>query len=166
MVCLAHCAIAFVFFVSMVYMSFAVDKSTVKRSLMRQLSEQQKELYVRIIESRRNIYLQGFLIGLFLSFVAVMARRANESEMSSSKKSLSSHGGMWKDMCLAGSITFLTVYFYYILSPKPELMVVHLQTPCQRRAWAEIYRTMSYHYHVGLLLGVIGVMIFTRGVCQ
>lgn len=150
MVCLIHCAIAFVLLAGMVYLSFAVDKSAVTQSLMNELNDAQKLRYLDIIQKRRSIYLTGFTIGLFLSVVAISMQR--------------SYG--WSSVCLAGMITLLTVYFYYVLSPKPDLMVVYLDTEKQRQIWAEIYRKMTFHYHVGLLLGVIAVMVFMRGLCN
>lgn len=156
MVCYVHCAIALVFLIGMVYMSFAVDKTAVNRALMKTLTPEMKDHYVHIVQSRRNLYLQGFMLGLFLSFIAIMAKKVQHK----------SNEFAWQDVCLAGSITFLTVYFYYILSPKPELMVVHLQTECQRRTWAAVYRTMQWHYHIGLFLGVLAVVVFMKGMCK
>lgn len=145
-----HCAISLIFFIGMVYMSFAVDKSLISQRFVRSLSPEQFEQYQHVIKSRRRIYLEGFFIGLLLSYIAIR-----------SKKEVG-----WKHVCLVGSITFLTVYFYYLLSPKPQLMVVSLQCQSQREEWAKIYKTMSFNYHMGLFLGVVGVILFTRGLCK
>lgn len=67
-------------------------------------------------------------------------------------------------LCLTGSITFLTVYFYYILSPKQDLMVVYLNDRSQRYEWQKIYKKMQFNYHVGLLLGIIAALLLTMSV--
>lgn len=156
MVCMIYCAVAVVFVVSTIYMAFAVDKTAVTSGLMRLLSPEQKNHYLKISRIRRSIYLQGMMLGLIFSFVAVMARK--------SKSPAQPFG--WTDMCMVGGITFLTVYFYYILARKPQLMVVHLDTKEQREAWAHVYKTMCYNYHVGLFLGVLAVVTLMRGLCD
>tara|TARA_B100001142_G_scaffold269979_1_gene275866 strand:- start:304 stop:552 length:249 start_codon:yes stop_codon:yes gene_type:complete len=67
--------------------------------------------------------------------------------------------------CLAGAITFLTEYFFYILHPKSDYMINHLHKEKQRKEWLNIYRTMQVNYHIGLVVGIVGVMIFYYGVC-
>jgi hypothetical protein len=54
---------------------------------------------------------------------------------------------------------FLTNYFYYMLSPKSDWMLNHTNNPEQVKAWLQMYREMSYNYHAGLALGIIGVGI-------
>lgn len=152
MVCMIHCGLAMVFLIGMIYFAFSVDKTTVAQSLYSQLNAQQQTKYTEIIQKRRSIYLTGFGLGTALAFLAILY---NHSKRGSKIR--------WSDLCLIGSIVFLTSYFYYILSPKPELMVVYLTTESQRKAWADIYRTMSFHYHFGLFLGILAVVIFLRG---
>lgn len=153
MVCMVHCAISLVFLVGMIYMSFAVDKSLLAQRFVRSLSDEQLKEYQHIIRSRRRIYLEGFFLGLLLSFIYINSRK-REKEIG------------WKEVCLTGSITFLTVYFYYLLSPKPQLMVVSLNCHSQRKEWEKIYKTMSYNYHMGLFLGVLSVIVFMKGLCR
>ena len=135
-------------------MAFAVDKVTVTQSLFDTLNETQKQKYREIVQKRRSIYLTGFGLGVSLAFLATIWLKTVRK----------TRGFEWSDLCLIGSIVFLTSYFYYILSPKPELMVVYLDTVEQRQTWANIYRTMTFHYHLGLFIGVIAVMIFARGI--
>lgn len=147
---MVHCGIALVFLIGMFYFSFAVDKTSQAQSLYRQLNPEQQQKYTEIIQKRRSIYLMGFGVGTVLAFLALLYAKTKR-------------GLVWSDLCLVGSVIFLTTYFYYILSPKPELMVVYLQTEAQRKTWADIYRSMAFHYHLGLFLGVLAVVIFLRG---
>lgn len=150
MVCMIHCGIAMVFLIGMIYFAFAVDKMTVAQGLYGQLDAQQQQKYTEIIQKRRSIYLTGFGVGTALAFLTILYNKRG-SKMG------------WTDLCLVGSIIFLTSYFYYILTPKPELMVVYLTTESQRKAWADIYRKMSFNYHLGMFLGILAIVIFMRG---
>ena len=62
-------------------------------------------------------------------------------------------------------VTLLTNYFYYMLSPKSDLMVTHLDEEEQRLAWQKIYKTMQFNYHIGLVLGIIASGFFGASVC-
>lgn len=63
-------------------------------------------------------------------------------------------------VCLVVSISFLTNYFYYLLSPKSDWMLNHIKDPEQTKAWLYMYRSMQVYYHGGLALGLIAVGVF------
>jgi hypothetical protein len=149
-ICPKYCTIAIVFFIGMIYMSFAVDKCAITKRFMENLNEMQEQRYRYIISERRNIYLSGYILGLAMSAIVIvgMMNCINKFQM----------------LCLTGSITFLTAYFYYMLSPKQDLMVVYLDNRMQRMEWQKIYKKMQFNYHVGLLLGVIAAILFTMSI--
>lgn len=65
-------------------------------------------------------------------------------------------------VCIVLATSFLTNYFYYILSPKTDWMLNHVEGPeaqakQQVQAWLQMYRTMQFYYHAGLVLGILGV---------
>ena len=66
-------------------------------------------------------------------------------------------------MCVVGAVTFVTAYFYYILSPKKEWMVTHLKTQEQKEQWLDIYKTMQWSYHLSFLLGILAVLSLAKG---
>ena len=63
-------------------------------------------------------------------------------------------------VCLVLATSFITNYFYYILSPKKNWMLNHIETPEQTKPWLEMYRKMQVYYHTGLVLGIIAIGIF------
>jgi hypothetical protein len=63
-------------------------------------------------------------------------------------------------VCMATATTFLTNYFYYMLSPKSDWMLNHTSNQDQVKAWLQMYREMSFNYHAGLALGIVAVGIF------
>jgi hypothetical protein len=68
-------------------------------------------------------------------------------------------------MCIVLAISFTVNYFYYILSPKSDYMILHLNTPNERMAWLNIYKTMQLNYHLGFALGLIGMMFVGKSIC-
>lgn len=136
-------------------MSFAVDKQVITSPFIQSLGGADSELgkqYMYRIKQRRTLYVQGLSIGLLLSLGYIYASPLG--------KQSSIHSA-----CIVASITFLTLYFYYMLSPKLPLMVLQLNTDEQRTHWASIYKTMQWNYHLGLLLGVLGVAIGGYTLC-
>ena len=65
-------------------------------------------------------------------------------------------------VCTVMATCFLTNYFYYMLSPKSDWMLNHVNGPEQTKAWLQMYREMQYNYHFGLVLGIaaVGMMAF------
>ena len=153
MVCTTSCSIAAIFLIGMIYQSFSVDKSDMYSRFMATLSVSEKEKYERIVSERRKIYLSGYVIGLILSFLYI--------QMFSSKEK-----GGYSLLCIVAAITFLTSYFFYILYPKRQLMIVKLSKENQRREWVNIYKKMQYHYHTGIVLGIIAVVFLAKGLCK
>jgi hypothetical protein len=131
-------------------MSFSIDKCALTRNFTKSLSDSQLERYKLIVSERRNIYLSGYLLGLALSAIVIVGFMNSLNKM--------------QMICLTGSITFLTSYFYYILSPKQDLMVLYLDNRSQRYEWQKIYKKMQFNYHVGLLLGIIAAILITMSV--
>ena len=154
MVCLTSCSISAIFIIGMIYMMFAVDKHATMSPFMKLLNPKQKAKYWELINERRTIYFSGFGLGLFLSAITIASRAYSGTKLA------------WlPTACLTGSITFLTTYFYYILAPKSDYMVRYLDTKEQREAWLDIYKTMQFNYHAGLVLGLASVVMLSYAVC-
>lgn len=163
-VCMMSCAISLVFIIGMVYMNLFVDKVGVAQSFLSTLSEKQREIYGKIVGERKSIYFSGYGIGLVLSLLLVGLFKYGWFE----KVGLGGNVGNWGKMgvaCFTGAVTFLVSYFYYILSPKSDFMIMHIQGEKQKLAWLKVYRTMQYHYHLGMFLGVVGVALLNAGLC-
>jgi len=137
-------------------MSFAVDKSSVCDQFMDTLSPSQQEKYKKIICERRNIYIGGYLLGLVLSGCYLLMFGSRYSRDS----------GNYGILCIVAAISFFTSYFFYILYPKSDLMILELNQENQRREWVNIYKKMQYHYHLGIVLGLIAVVFFANGMCK
>ena len=148
MICLKSCAVGLVFIFATIFMTLIIDKQKIFKDYVNSLNKEQLNKYNNIVNERKNISLNGYLLGLLLSLVFIVfnynLKKINKGLV----------------ICLTSSIMFLTHYFYYILSPKTDWMVLHLDDK-QRIEWLKVYRTMQFSYHYSLLLGVLSVMIIS-----
>jgi hypothetical protein len=153
-ICTISCAISSIFIIGMIYMTLSIDKTTVSKKFMDTLDNAQQERYRSLVRERVQIYYGGYILGFLLSMGVIFMNMYNKKKMTS-----------LSIMCLTGAISFLTTYFYYILSPKSDYMVKYLFKKDQREAWLDVYRTMQFHYHGGLALGLLAVIGFSYAFC-
>ena len=147
-----NCSIALIFIIAMIWMSLAIDENELVSEFKQKLTQEQRELYSKIVNQRRNIYFVGYLLGVILSIGYILFFNPK----------IKSTLGL---ICLVISITFLTSYFFYILYPKENLIVLYLDSEEQRKEWIKVYKTMQFHYHLGLVLGIIAV-VFLGTACH
>lgn len=135
-------------------MTFSVDKSKISNDFTSTLDNALQQKYKDIINERLQIYYGGYVLGFILSVFVIVMNMYNNRKMNS-----------LTIMCLTGSITFLTTYFYYILSPKSDYIVKYLYKKEQREGWLNVYRTMQFNYHGGLALGLLAVIGYSFAFC-
>jgi len=152
MLCGTSCFAAVVFLVANLYVTFTADKTSGKDALYNTLDKNDIVRYEAIVKERRNIYLQGYGLGILIALVllSLMDRRKM---------------GKMALVCFAGGITLTVNYLYYMLKPKSDYMVLHLNKEDQRQAWLNINRHMQVKYHLGLALGILAAMLLVHGTC-
>lgn len=155
MICGTSCFIAIVLLITNIYMIFSCKNTTLKSEFMNVLSEEQKKTYIDIIEERKNIYYTGFGLGILLSILFIFI--LNLKKIKLNKVS---------NVCIVGLITFVTNYLYYILIPKKDYMLLHLTDKEQIKRWLDIYKYMQFNYHVGFLIGIMSVCVFSYSFCN
>ena len=147
MPCSISCMISGVFIIGMIYFYNMTDKSEIVKHYKDKLSIPLQKRYEKITEERKKIsyhgYILGFILSLFIIFYNTKMRGYKMNTFSL--------------VCMVMAVCFLTNYFYYILSPKTDWMLNHTSSQEEVKAWLQMYREMSYNYHMGLLLGIIGV---------
>ena len=152
---IVSCGISLVFIIGMIYLSFFVDKQQISLDFKKTLSNKQLKIYENIVNYRRNLYFQGYGIGILISIIIILFNIFNKIKLN-----YISLG------CLVASITFIISYFYYILSPKPDYMILHIDNIEQKKAWLKIYKTMQFNYHLGLFLGIVAVFFLSVTFCK
>ena len=150
MVCSVTCLLSLGLIVSMIYFYNATYNSPVVRNYRNRLGKDLASKYDKIVEERINISRMGYLIGLVLSILIIYYNQTiSENKMDTT--------GL---VCLVLVVSFFTNYFYYILSPKSDWILNHIQNVEQSKIWLEMYRTMQYNYHLGMVLGIVAIGIF------
>jgi len=132
----------------MIYFYNATSKNATVIYYKQQLNAQQREAYDTIAKERLHISMQGYVLGLVFSLILIYYYYE--------KKQIKPSGLV----CLVLATSFLTNYFYYMLSPKSDWLLNHVESREQTQAWLAMYRTMQYYYHAGFVLGIVGVGIF------
>ena len=149
MACAISCMISAVFIIGMIYFYNMTNKSEIVKHYKDKMPTDLQKRYENISEERRKIsiygYILGFILSLFIIFYNLKLKGARLNNTSL--------------VCTVMATCFLTNYFYYMLTPKSDWMLNHIYNPELVKAWLQMYREMSYNYHAGLALGIVGVGI-------
>jgi hypothetical protein len=139
--------ISAVFVIGMIYFYNATDKSEITKRYKEILSPKLQERYERITKERRTISYYGYVLGVLISLVIIFYNLKIKG-VKMNTISL---------VCTVMATAFLTNYFYYMLSPKSDWMLNHMDNQAEVKAWLQMYRGMQYNYHMGMALGIIAV---------
>ena len=148
MACKITCSISAIFIIGMIYMTNAMSNNDIIQKYQDQLPEDLIATYQEIVVERTRIYYMGYILGFVLAAIVIFYQ---------SRRSKFSATSM---VCTAVAISFLTNYFYYVLSPKSTHMLEHVKSEEQTIAWLEMYKGMQFHYHTSLAIGLVGVGVF------
>lgn len=147
MPCSATCMIAVALIIAMIYFQNATSKSKIVQEYKKQLPSNLQNLYEKITAERLRLNYYGYSLGLILSIIIIIYNYTSKRNKLTTTSLV----------CLVIVVSFLTNYFYYILSPKSTYMLDHINSPEQTKAWLTMYREMQYNYHLGFVIGVIAV---------
>jgi hypothetical protein len=95
-------------------------------------------IYNNIVTERRNIYLQGLILGIVLALFTLFLYRTKN---------------MFHRIMLSLAIITSVSVIYYTLMPKSDYMLRHLKTPDQAKSWLTVYSKMKGSYVMGFILG-------------
>jgi hypothetical protein len=149
MACTISCMISAIFVIGMIYFYNMADKSAVVQHYKTSLSSDLQKRYEKITKERTNISYQGYVLGVVLSLGIIFYNlKIRGSKMNNTSL-----------ICTVVATAFVTNYFYYMLSPKTDWMLNHMNNQEEVKSWLLMYREMQYNYHMGLVLGIIAVGI-------
>jgi hypothetical protein len=148
MVCYISFFISMMFIIGMIYFNIQSYSNDTVQQYKNQLPDDLKILYEKITQERMMISIQGYVIGFALSlFIIIYNYNFNKVKLSP-----------FSMICIVLAASFVTNYFYYILSPKTDWMLNNITDPDQVKAWLIMYNSMKTYYHTGLLFGLIAVI--------
>ena len=140
MPCLTTCMVAVALLIAMIYFHNATLKSKIVQEYKKQLPSNLQNLYEKIGS-------ESYTLGLILSLTIILYNyKIKQNKLTTTSL-----------VCLVIVVSFLTNYFYYILSPKSTYMLEHINSPEQTKAWLRMYKEMQYNYHFGMVVGIISV---------
>ena len=150
MPCALSCMISLIFIIGMIYFYNMTDKSIIVKHYKEKMPSNLQNRYDKISEERKRISMTGYALGFVLSLFIIFYN-------------MNLKGGKLNNtsiVCIVVATSFLTNYFFYMLHPKSKWMLNYLNDKEQVKAWLQMYRTMQFNYHLGLVMGIIGVGIF------
>lgn len=106
------------------------------------LKQSSLEAYDKIVKERSNIYFQGLILGLVVSYLVLF-------QISPTKQITN----MFHRITLSLAIVVLVSSAYYGVSSKSDYMLNHVTNGEESNAWLEMYKTMKYRYATGFILG-------------
>ncbi len=105
------------------------------------LDENEKKIYLPIVKQRLNHYWAGLLLGILIAFVSLKYINLEKQNY---------------------AFTFLAIaltiqYFFYQLTPKLPSIAESVDSKEDLKRWLNVYHDYKIRYHVGFLLGAIGI---------
>ena len=149
MPCALSCMISLIFIIGMIYFYNTTDKSVIVKHYKSSLSEELQQRYEKISKERMNISYQGYALGVIIS-IGIIFYNLKIKSVKMNTSSL---------VCTVVATSFITNYFYYMLSPKSDWMLNHMNNSNEVKLWLLMYREMQFNYHMGLVLGMIAIGI-------
>ncbi len=118
--------------------------------LRKTLSPKLTEIYTNISIERRNIYFQGLLFGLFVSYFLLRFTKTTN---------------LFHRITFYLALTIPISVLYYFLIPKTDYMLNHLKTPEENKAWLEVYNYMKHRYIFGFIFGSLSAIPISYALC-
>ncbi len=133
-----------------VYTSFVPDNEVHK--LKNILSGDDIEAYKRINNERFSLYFQGLIIGFIIVVLVNFLYGENISNP-------------YHKTTLFLLIILGFSLFYYLLSPKSDYMLNHINSEKENKAWLDVYLTMKNRYLWGFVFGALASIPLSNSLC-
>lgn len=106
--------------------------------------------YDNIVRERSKLYVQGLLIGLFLTIIISFNYEPDNKFHKTTFFML---------------VILMTGVIYYTLMPKSDYMLDHVKSNDESKAWLEIYKNMKSKYTLGFILASLASVPFAYSFC-
>jgi uncharacterized protein YacL len=150
MVCVNTCVLATAFIVGTIFAMSACRYEGVFQKYERSLTREQAVAYQRITQERLWLYIGGTFLGVVLALLYGMGYGQRTKAVVNG--------------CAFLVIVFAVQYFYYVMMPKNDWMLLHLTNQEQTKNWLEVYRHMSVRWHLGFVVGLVGAFLLGYGI--
>ncbi len=110
------------------------------------------KVYNDLVVERRNLYFQGLILGLVISFFIV-------------KSGIFRIANWYHRATIFLAITIPISVIYYFLMPKSDYMLNHLKSHEENKAWLHIYKTMRQRYVLGFVFASLAAIPISHAFC-
>ena len=153
LLCNKWCLLSSILILSSVFICLFANKKELIHNFNKTLNDEQREEFKEIREMRKNIYIKSVISAVILSgIICFIAFRKKEFKID--------------NICLFLALTYSFKILFYLLSKKSKYIVSTLNNQTQRDAWLNIYKNMQFNYHLGIFVGLIGVIITSIKYCN
>lgn len=152
------CFIASVFITYMIYTNIQTQKHKLIVDFQESLSNTENEKYKKIVQERQTIYVRGFFLGIASTIILLWGSIFFSEYISCGKSICIFLKRMAKanKLCVGIVLTFMITYGHYMISPKSDYMILHLDDKEKRQKWLDVYKYMQSQHHYGFVYGLIG----------
>jgi uncharacterized protein YacL len=148
MVCIQSCMVASILFFSIFATGMTCMTSETHKKFNDMLNETQKAKYSDIVKERTYIFLIGLVVGVLVAGLFLrmlnLERRVNKN-------------------CLFVAIAITLNIVIYMVYPKSDYMLLHLEGKEQVQAWLDIYKEMKLKKFIGMGIGFFAYYIMGDG---
>lgn len=151
-ICNNWCLLSSILILGSIFICCFPNRQKIMTDFMNLLDENQKKEYTKIVEMRKNIYLRSLVSSVVISTILCLV-------------GLKEKTFRINNFCVFLALVFSFKTLFYLLSKKSSYIITKLHNEKQRIAWLEIYKNMQFHYHLGILVGLLGVLIISITYC-
>ena len=151
MICKTECFLSAAFIGSSIYMMITDKSNSEHKEMYKSFSKEKQEIYKKIKKERLIIWFKASIIAIFLS---VLVAYYHENIFSSTTA--------FSRTCITTLVYYGVQHLIYIMHPKTDYMLNHVENNKEAKAWLTKYKTMQRKWHTGFILGIFGYFLLSR----
>ncbi len=148
MIKISYCLVAAILLAIYFSSIFVLEKKQIFNDFRNSLDSKQKELYLKIVRERSNIFILSLNVSMTLSIIiiALLFRGKKIDPVNTT-------------CFFVASMLSLTT-LCYLIYPKSDYMIKHLNNPQQRFYWLRISNSFKKAKNYALVFSILGYLIY------
>ena len=145
MICMTECLLSAAFIGANAMMLIADTTDSDYKKLYNSLSDKKKLAFDEIKKERIYIWIKASIIAIFVSIT-----------FSKFNHYLFDSNVQFNKSCINILIFYGVQHLVYMLHPKKDWQLNHIESNSQAKLWLSKYKSMQHKWHMGLVLGIVG----------
>ena len=151
MICKTECFLSAAFIGASIYMMITDKSNPEYQKMYKSLTPAKKEAYNKIKKERILIWVKASMIAIFVSILVAYYHDY-----------IFSSNTAFSRTCIATLVYYGVQHFIYMMHPKSDYMLNHVENNEQAKAWLSKYKSMQRKWHIGFVLGIVGYYLLTN----